>query len=363
MATEVISSIMPGGGGDYTTLNAWSIAEARNLVTADEIAVAEVYSGGNALSASLDLGAWTTDATRYVHIRAAGGEQHEGYWDTSKAYASSSSTDYAIRANSRSLFVTGMQIETTDSTTTDQSIPLYLIGFVPTACLVDKCIVRRSDANSGARVNQSAMVIWPADDGAVFTVQNSIIINHDNDTATGRIGIFINSGNVASVDILNCTVSCSGSFSNSFGILRIGSGPLNLKNTYIRHSIASNAVSASGLVETTSACSGTDSDVTTENVPYTTTTFTDVTLDAEELSLPATSSLIGAGTDISGDGVIDDIIGVGRPNGDDYDIGAFERVIVVAAIFDINTSLNLLSEVNTSFELRDEINTSLGLGT
>lgn len=41
MATEVIKTIK-SSGGDYTTLHAFKAGEVRDLVAADEIAVAEV---------------------------------------------------------------------------------------------------------------------------------------------------------------------------------------------------------------------------------------------------------------------------------------------------------------------------------
>ena len=80
MATEDIKTIMPGGGGDYTSLNAWETGEQADLVAADRIAVAEVYSGGNAMTnAEINITTgWTMDSTRYAEIRAAVGEGHSG---------------------------------------------------------------------------------------------------------------------------------------------------------------------------------------------------------------------------------------------------------------------------------------------
>ena len=41
MATEIVHTIA-ASGGDYTTLAAWESAQQRDLVAADEIAVAEI---------------------------------------------------------------------------------------------------------------------------------------------------------------------------------------------------------------------------------------------------------------------------------------------------------------------------------
>ena len=43
MATEIVHTIR-ASGGDYTTLSAWEAAQQRDLVAADEIAVAECYN-------------------------------------------------------------------------------------------------------------------------------------------------------------------------------------------------------------------------------------------------------------------------------------------------------------------------------
>lgn len=77
MPTEAIKTVMPGGGGDYLSLNAFDAAERRDLVAADEIAVAECHPGGNLVSPStsqLLVGAgWTVDATHYIEYRNAPG--------------------------------------------------------------------------------------------------------------------------------------------------------------------------------------------------------------------------------------------------------------------------------------------------
>ncbi|MDV7392798.1 hypothetical protein RZS08_15625, partial [Arthrospira platensis SPKY1] len=78
MPTEVISTIR-ASGGDYTTLSAWEAGEQRNLVTADEIAVAVCYNDWpSGLNNSVTVAGWTTDATRYVKITVAEGHRHNG---------------------------------------------------------------------------------------------------------------------------------------------------------------------------------------------------------------------------------------------------------------------------------------------
>lgn len=87
MATVVIKTIKPGGGGDYVSLEAWDAAERADLVAADEIAVAECYPGGNLIATDTAqlflLTGWTTGVNNYVEIRAAPGfHARGGVYDT-----------------------------------------------------------------------------------------------------------------------------------------------------------------------------------------------------------------------------------------------------------------------------------------
>ena len=102
MVTTEIKTIKPGGGGDYSSLSAWDSVERTDLVTANKIKVAEVYGGGNAGRVYLLTysGFWITDATRYIEIRAASGHEHNGVWDTNKAYMSESGANTTMMNDS-----------------------------------------------------------------------------------------------------------------------------------------------------------------------------------------------------------------------------------------------------------------------
>ncbi len=81
MATTIIKTIKPSGG-DYTSLSAWEAGEQRDLVTLNEIAVAECYSMSD-LTTVLVSG-WVTDATHYIRIYTPTAERHDGKWNTAK---------------------------------------------------------------------------------------------------------------------------------------------------------------------------------------------------------------------------------------------------------------------------------------
>ena len=69
--TEVVKIVDPdnGAGTDYTSLSAWEAGEQKDLVTADEIAIAKCRNtGGSADTTALEIRGWTTDADHYIKI-------------------------------------------------------------------------------------------------------------------------------------------------------------------------------------------------------------------------------------------------------------------------------------------------------
>ena len=88
MPTIVTKTIKPGGGGDYTTLEAAEAALQSNLVTADQQLVLECYAGNVGLL-EFTPGAWTVDATRNIVVTVHPSARHAGVYSTSgKAYLS-----------------------------------------------------------------------------------------------------------------------------------------------------------------------------------------------------------------------------------------------------------------------------------
>jgi len=81
VATELVRTIKESGG-HYTSLSAWEAAaggiSGGNLVTNDVIAVAECYGRTSADATTVLLNGFTTDATHWVEIRAASGEEYRG---------------------------------------------------------------------------------------------------------------------------------------------------------------------------------------------------------------------------------------------------------------------------------------------
>lgn len=69
-------------GGDYTSLSAWEAGENADLVTLDEIRVAECYAMSDTAQVTID--GWTTSATQYIKVTTPAAERHTGKWDSTK---------------------------------------------------------------------------------------------------------------------------------------------------------------------------------------------------------------------------------------------------------------------------------------
>lgn len=97
MATEVIHSV--GTGGDYTTLTAWEAAQQRDLVAADEIAVAEISETLVGNYPTFELKGWTADHDHPCVIRAAAGFEYDHVTDTGAKLISTGAYGFVNRSN------------------------------------------------------------------------------------------------------------------------------------------------------------------------------------------------------------------------------------------------------------------------
>jgi len=63
---------------DYTTLKSWEAAQQRDLVSDDEVEVAECYDDGIIQNPPYAISGWTTDTTRYIKVAAETNSRHDG---------------------------------------------------------------------------------------------------------------------------------------------------------------------------------------------------------------------------------------------------------------------------------------------
>ena len=72
----------PVAGGDYSLMSDWEAGEQRDLVALDETETLECYNDWpSGLVDSVNINGWTTDATRFVTVKAADGESAQGKID------------------------------------------------------------------------------------------------------------------------------------------------------------------------------------------------------------------------------------------------------------------------------------------
>jgi hypothetical protein len=147
-ATESIKTIKPSGqGGDYTTLAAWEAGEQKNLVSADQIAVAQIagnWSTPDTTAVTID--GWTTDATRYIRIYTTPEARHSGKWNTEKYILSvSAGWSQPLGINEQYVRVDGLQIENTEVKTNDpRGIYSYALDTTSSNLRISNNIIRLS---------------------------------------------------------------------------------------------------------------------------------------------------------------------------------------------------------------------------
>lgn len=149
MATEVVSTIR-SSGGDYTTVSAWEAGEQGDLVTADEIRVAECYNdwvGG--LSNTVVIDGSTTDSTRYLVVRAAAGQGHDGTPETGFWIRSTNASVSTIDVRDSYTLIEGIEARVTN-TSSGFARGIYL-NTGSSNSTVRRCLAR-SQAASGSGI-------------------------------------------------------------------------------------------------------------------------------------------------------------------------------------------------------------------
>jgi len=164
MATIVIKTIKPSGG-DYTSLSAWEAGEQRDLVTLNEIAVAECYSMSDTTAVAIN--GFTTDATHYIEIRTPTSERHNGKWDATK-YRLEVTDATAIDCQDDHVRIFGLQIKAIAPTSSRDNVSFHFMG-TPSEIQFAYNIV-----DGGGSTLRNG--IWCT--GDVFKVWNNVIYGH-----------------------------------------------------------------------------------------------------------------------------------------------------------------------------------------
>jgi len=143
------TSTIKSSGGDYTSLSNWEAGEddTGDLVTNEEIDVAECYASAAPDNTGFSVQGWTTSVDYYIRIYTPISERHSGKWDET-AYRMEISNSAGIYMSEEYVDIDGLQIK-----------------------------ILEGNANGQAPISASV-----AAGGSRFNVSNCILITHTNDT-------------------------------------------------------------------------------------------------------------------------------------------------------------------------------------
>ena len=263
MVTTVVHTIKPGGGGQFSSLTAWATGTLfvgdpgypgnirRDLVSLDQIEVAEVYSGGNA--GSVTQGGWTADTTRYPWIRAAVGHDHGGSFNVNKAYSINSGSS----AQAYTRVGPGLSIDTGNG---------YMCFYVsPTT--IEGCIIK-----GGEGVYGCILFYTTVSNVGTSMIKNCIVFSPYNCIRVEYTAI--------DVKIYNCIL-----MGGTVSISR-GSGTVTSQNNYLGGGYLGTITK--GVNDITSDNSATTASL--RNAPYADSTTTQVWAEAGYNALPSNTS-------------------------------------------------------------------------
>src|SRR3990167_3604709 len=189
MPTTVTKSVK-SSGGDYSSLSAWEAGQQGDLVTADEIRVAECY--GFQDTTACTVAGSTTDATRYLRIVAAAGAEAQMPYNTDgTAYRLENTGVGALQCTDGThLRVERIQLKNTHATVGRWGV--YMGNNV-------QAIGLHVRSQASATLDYSGMTVWPGS-GDANHVRNCVM------TADGaHQGWDLRKGNAGTAYIYNCT--------------------------------------------------------------------------------------------------------------------------------------------------------------
>ena len=183
MATESVKVVDPddGTGADYTSLSAWEAGEQKDLVTADEIAVAKCRcTNGSADTDAVVIGGWTTDSTHYIKIWTDPNEnyRHGGVWSSSKYRLETSNVD-CITNYERHVRIDGLQIKLT---TNSEQYAIWSKPNGPSDVRISNNIIK-GVVSGGSWV--TGINTWQSDSSAIHKCWNNIIYGFNGSGGAG----------------------------------------------------------------------------------------------------------------------------------------------------------------------------------
>lgn len=276
--------------GHYTSLIAWDAGEQRDLVAADEVAIAECFndwpSGLDEGTTSVSIDGFIVDATRYVTIRTAAGHQHTGkpgtgFWmkvDVASA---------ALYVNDKYTVIDGIEVVQTKVSTSGRGIA---VGDDGDNSKIHDCIIRNEQ-------NGNALNLSKCDNAEVI---NCLAIHN---TGVGISIAYTNTGR----KIHNCTVIAEGACTAGINHTAGAASDIEVSNCLVVAK-AAGSYSASayneGLATFTNSYNNAASDAETNTPPGTNPLTTNVVstdfidLENDDLTPVFGSALVNGGYNV-----------------------------------------------------------------
>tara|TARA_R100000315_G_C5234802_1_gene146236 strand:- start:1258 stop:2784 length:1527 start_codon:yes stop_codon:yes gene_type:complete len=348
-----IKTIKPAGDGDFTTLALWEdFADGES--TADQHA--ECYTGGNLGAVTLSGWSSTPDSDNFPKIYAADGHGHEA--DVTAGAYVEASTPMTIGVPYTQ--IDGLRV--TGATNSNTAIS-FLTSGTSRDCRVDNCIIHGT-FQYGIFIGQSSTGVTSSNN-----VTNNIIII-DGTAGTTPAGIYAyatdGSGGVTNMFIYNNSIYVANPGSvNNYGIRFANTASCTL-NITVENNVIIGAVTSSNesityafnqiTFDTGSkqfnnniSSDGTADDFSGLNHQIN-ATASNVFKDApnNSFALSKTSLALDAGKTVSS--VTVDMLGVARPQGTAYDIGALEKLIRTEIVYGVPKPFTIPNEVISSHE-------------
>lgn len=307
---DTIKTVIPAGGGDYSSLSAWDAGQAKTVSTGNR-EIAECYSGVDTTLVTLSGSTWNTTASgAEVIVRAATGEQHAGTLGT--GYRIEAASQYFTFRHNGALLkwtVQGLSIRNTYASDPAGQFATALDLSNPNTCVFKECLLFTDNdyADSSAVHIQGASTtalkfincIMRSPGDAAFRMSCGVsqgdALAFNCDFIGGLRGVVI--GYISSAKFKNCYLHATTAYDYTDGTVTF---------TTCRHSTSQSITGSTG------------------STAYSTANFTNVTEGSEDLSLPSGSALIDAGTDLSGDAdypFSTDILGATRSG--TWEVGPF----------------------------------------
>lgn len=295
MPTTVTSTIR-SSGGTYTSLSAWFAVKQGNIVTADQVQVAECYDDwATGLDDAVTITGATTDSTRYYKITVASGNRHTGIPQTGFFIKRAHTGSGIIRLDQNYTEVEWLDVEQT-STGDDYKAFITVAG--KTGIKITNCLAK-SVANAA---------------GASFYIPDATAICCLAYEST-RTGFGLNAGS----STYNCT-----SAECRFGFSADSTAPI-IKNCVSYNSSYSNYFNVTGTNCDYNATSTGSDDAPGANSVISVASGDFVNAASNDFHLASGSALIGAGTNLYST-FTTDIDGDTWPSSGAWDIGFDYRV-------------------------------------